>query len=79
LQGPKKIIFSSFSIWPELAMIKKEKRFVMLEKVKREVEKILSADQSGHGMDHIERVCRLSQKFAKEEKADPGLLQLNDY
>jgi uncharacterized protein len=52
-------------------MIKKEKRLAMLEKVKSEVKKILESDKSGHGLDHIERVCRLAWHFAQEENADP--------
>lgn len=47
-----------------------------IEKVKKQVEHILAADNSGHGMDHIKRVLDLSLKFAEEEKADLELVSL---
>jgi uncharacterized protein len=53
-------------------MIKKEKRLAMLENVRSEVKKILESDKSGHGLDHIDRVCRLALHFAQEENADPA-------
>lgn len=45
----------------------------MVEKVREKVEKILGKDNSGHGMDHIERVLHLSLKFAEKENADKNL------
>ena len=42
----------------------------MIDKVKREVTKLLDMDNSGHGMDHINRVLDLSLRFAEKEKAD---------
>jgi len=48
----------------------------MLEKVKSEVEKLLNSDNSGHGMDHVNRVLNLSIKFAKEENADIEIVSL---
>ena len=42
----------------------------MLEIVKELVYKILKNDNSGHGIDHIERVLNLSLKFCNEEKGN---------
>ena len=42
----------------------------MLEKGKELVYEILKNDNSGHGIDHIERVLNLSLKFCKEEKGN---------
>lgn len=41
--------------------------------VKKEVEKLLIKDNSGHGMDHINRVYNLSLKFALKEKANKDI------
>ena len=41
----------------------------MIEAVKSQVSLLLDKDQSGHGMDHINRVLDLSLKFCKKEKA----------
>ena len=48
----------------------------MIESIKDEVDKLLGNDDSGHGMDHINRVLNLSLKFAKEEKADEYITSL---
>ena len=48
----------------------------VLEKVKKLVYEILSADDSGHGYDHSERVCKLALKFAIKEKADEEIVSL---
>ena len=48
----------------------------MIEKVKKEVNEILKEEESGHGMDHIERVYKLSIKFAKKENADIEIVSL---
>lgn len=48
----------------------------MIEKVKEEVKKLLSNDQSGHGFDHIMRVYDLAMKFAEAEKADKTVVGL---
>lgn len=48
----------------------------MIEKIKEKVEEILQKDNSGHGMDHINRVLRLSLKFAEKENADKNLTAL---
>ena len=41
----------------------------MIEVVKKQVSELLSGDQSGHGMDHIDRVLTLSLKFAQMEES----------
>ena len=48
----------------------------MIEKVKEKVYKLLNKDNSGHGMDHINRVLNLALKFAKEENADEDIVAL---
>ncbi len=48
-----------------------------MEKVKELVSKLLKGDNSGHGMEHINRVLNLSLKFAKEEKADLNIVALS--
>ena len=40
----------------------------LVENVKYEVYNLLNDDNSGHGIDHIDRVLMLSMKFAKTEK-----------
>lgn len=46
----------------------------MIEKVRKQVCKLLDNDQSGHGMDHVDRVLRLSLKFAEIEHADKDVV-----
>lgn len=46
----------------------------MIEKVKTQVSKLLEKDNSGHGMDHINRVLELSLKFAEKENANDVLI-----
>lgn len=48
----------------------------MIDKVKNEVLKILDNDNSGHGMDHVNRVLDLSLRFAKNEKCDKEIVAL---
>lgn len=48
----------------------------MIKEVEEEVRKLLCADNSGHGMDHINRVVNLSLDFAEEEKANCELVAL---
>ena len=48
----------------------------MIEKVKKEVEKLLNNDNSGHGMDHVNRVLNLSLKFAEKEKANKEIVSI---
>lgn len=48
----------------------------IVETVKVEVSKLLNNDNSGHGMDHINRVLSLSLDFSKKEKVDEKLVSL---
>ena len=48
----------------------------MIEKVKKEVEKLLNNDNSGHGMDHVNRVLNLSLRFAEKEKANKEIVSI---
>ena len=48
----------------------------MIEEVKKEVEKLLNNDNSGHGIDHINRVLNLSLKFNLNEKANEDIISL---
>ncbi len=48
----------------------------MIDKVKNEVINLLDKDNSGHGMDHINRVLDLSLKFAKKENANVEVVAL---
>ena len=47
-----------------------------IEKIKKEVYNLLNNDDSGHGMDHINRVLKLSLKFAEKENADKYIVAL---
>lgn len=48
----------------------------MIEEVRKEVYKLLDKDNSGHGMEHVNRVLNLSLKFAKTEKANKDVVAL---
>ena len=48
----------------------------MIDNVKQEVIKLLDKDNSGHGMDHINRVLDLSLKFAEKENANAEVVAL---
>lgn len=48
----------------------------MIDKVKEKVDILLNNDNSGHGMDHINRVLNLSLNFAKAEKANENIVAL---
>ena len=48
----------------------------MIEKLKKEVYKLLNKDNSGHGMDHINRVLDMSLRFAKQENANEEIVSL---
>ena len=48
----------------------------MIEKVRKQVCKLLDKDNSGHGMEHIERVSKMSLRFAEAEKADKETVAL---
>lgn len=42
----------------------------MIEKIEKKVCELLNKEDSGHGMEHINRVLELSLKFAEIESAD---------
>lgn len=42
----------------------------MIEEVKQKVYELLSNDNSGHGIEHINRVLDLALKFSKIENAE---------
>ena len=48
----------------------------MIKKVKEQVYELLNKDNSGHGIDHIDRVLELSLKFAEEEFANKDIVSL---
>lgn len=48
----------------------------MIEQVKEKVNELLNKDNSGHGMEHINRVLNLSLKFAKKENANEIIVSL---
>lgn len=48
----------------------------MLETVKQKAFEILHNDNSGHGIEHINRVLELSLKFADKENADKNVVSL---
>lgn len=48
----------------------------MIEKVREQVEELLNNDNSGHGMDHINRVLALALKFAEKESANKTIVSL---
>ena len=47
-----------------------------IEKVKNKVAKLLEGDNSGHGLEHINRVLDLSLKFAEKENANKYIVSL---
>lgn len=48
----------------------------MITEIKKQVFEMLKKENSGHGVDHIERVLRLSLKFARNENANEYLVAL---
>ena len=48
----------------------------MINKVKEQVSQLLYNDNSGHGIDHIDRVLELSLKFCEKEQADKNTVAL---
>ena len=48
----------------------------MIEEVRKQVCKLLDKDNSGHGMKHIERVSKMSLRFAETENADKETVAL---
>lgn len=49
---------------------------MVVENIRREVARVLDRDRSGHGVDHVARVVDLALKFAKQEQADPEVVEL---
>ena len=50
--------------------------FKEVKKVKKQVSELLNQDNSGHGIDHINRVLELSLKFAEKENANKDIVSL---
>ena len=48
----------------------------MIEEVKRRVYELLDKDNSGHGNDHINRVLKMSLRFAERENANKDVTSL---
>ena len=48
----------------------------MIEEVRKQVCKLLDKDNSGHGMEHVERVLKMSLRFAEAEKANKETVAL---
>ncbi len=47
-----------------------------IEKVREKAKALLDSDNSGHGMDHSERVLRLSLQFAEAESANTEVVSM---
>lgn len=47
-----------------------------VEKVRSLVGEILNSDNTGHGMEHVERVFKLSLRFAREQSVDMDIVSL---
>ena len=56
--------------------MKKGKNQKMIEEVKEKVNELLNQDNSGHGMEHINRVLDLSLKFAEKENGNKDIVSL---
>ena len=48
----------------------------MIEKVRAKVSELLNKDDSGHGMEHVNRVLELSLKFAEKENGNKEIVSL---
>lgn len=48
----------------------------MIQEIRRQVFELLSSDNSGHNIDHIDRVFNLSLKFAEQESANKEIVSL---
>lgn len=71
------VLSSRARVWRRSTEILSYKRRInMIEEVKRKVYELLSRDNSGHGMDHVNRVYKLSVKFAQQEQADEMVVSL---
>lgn len=49
---------------------------IMIEKIKNEVKLLMSADNDGHGFDHVERVYNMAIKLAEKEQADSKIVAM---
>jgi uncharacterized protein len=49
---------------------------MMIDHIRSEVTELLAADKSGHSIDHVDRVHRLSLELAEKEAADPEIVSL---
>lgn len=49
---------------------------MIIEKVKDKVSELLSKDNTGHGIEHVNRVLNLSLKFAEKEDANKDVVAL---
>lgn len=57
-------------------MKRNRKEFLMINDIQKRVYELLSSDNSGHGIDHIERVVQMSLKFCEIEKANKEIVTL---
>lgn len=48
----------------------------MIDEIKNKVSLILDKDNSGHGMEHIERVLRLALEFSKKENVNSDIVTI---
>lgn len=48
----------------------------MIDEIRKQVCKLLDKDNSGHGMEHVDRVLNLSLKFAELENANKEIVSL---
>lgn len=48
----------------------------LIENIKKDVEEILKNDETGHGIEHINRVLKLSIKFCEKEKANEEIVSI---
>jgi uncharacterized protein len=53
-----------------------EKNIIDIDGITRDVALLLSADKSGHGMEHVGRVLALAIAFAQEQGADEDIVRL---
>lgn len=49
----------------------------IIEDAKKYVSDLMSGDNSGHGMEHVNRVVELAMKFAKEERCNEDIVFLS--
>ena len=49
---------------------------VDIDQITQDVSNILAADNSGHGMEHVNRVLALAMAFARKESANTEIVQI---